>query len=204
MIAQIGAGMGLSIWIPRADRWAVLKEWKSDEKVILDRLPLNYDDTTLRTIEQIDVLWLRGRSIVRAFEVEHTTSVYSGIRRMADLLALQPNKDIKLQKDVLPRFVAEPTNVRVCEAECSLQRMPGTAVIKKKAQAGCPTARMQHLFLQLCHQRPAVLGRESLILQKISDRRSPHRSEWWAGRYVTPGRGNGVRSIMNRATRPRT
>ena len=38
----------------------------------------------------------RGRSIVRAFEVEHTTSVYSGILRMADLLALQPNMDIKL------------------------------------------------------------------------------------------------------------
>ena len=35
-------------------------------------------------------------SIVRAFEVEHTTSVYSGILRMADLLALQPNMDIKL------------------------------------------------------------------------------------------------------------
>ena len=40
--------------------------------------------------------WLRGRSIVRAFEVEHTTAVYSGILRMADLLALQPNMDIKL------------------------------------------------------------------------------------------------------------
>ena len=63
---------------------------------LLERLPLNYDDTTLRTIEQIDVLWLRGRSIVRAFEVEHTTAVYSGILRMADLLALQPNMDIKL------------------------------------------------------------------------------------------------------------
>jgi hypothetical protein len=62
----------------------------------LDRLPLNYDETTLRTVEQIDVLWLKGRSIRRAFEVEHTTSVYSGILRMADLLALQPNMDIKL------------------------------------------------------------------------------------------------------------
>jgi hypothetical protein len=51
---------------------------------------------TLRTIEQIDVLWLRGRAIKRAFEVEHTTSIYSGILRMADLLALQPNMDIRL------------------------------------------------------------------------------------------------------------
>ena len=96
LIASIGSQMGLSIWIPRADRGGVLREWKNDQNGLLDRLPLNYDDTTLRTIEQIDVLWLRGRSIVRAFEVEHTTSVYSGILRMADLLALQPNMDIRL------------------------------------------------------------------------------------------------------------
>jgi hypothetical protein len=63
---------------------------------MIDELPLSYDSTTLQTIEQIDVLWLNGRSIARAFEVEHTTAVYSGILRMADLLALQPNMDIKL------------------------------------------------------------------------------------------------------------
>jgi hypothetical protein len=96
LLAAIGAEMGMSIWIPRGDRGGVLKEWKYQETILLHRLPLNYDDTTLRTIEQIDVLWLRGRSIVRAFEVEHTTSVYSGILRMADLLALQPNMDIRL------------------------------------------------------------------------------------------------------------
>jgi len=93
---MIGEQMGMSVWIPKADRNAVLREWRADDRTLLDRLPLNYDDTTLRTIEQIDVLWLRRRSIVRAFEVEHTTSVYSGILRMADLLALQPNMDIKL------------------------------------------------------------------------------------------------------------
>jgi hypothetical protein len=96
LIASIGAQMGMSIWLPRADRLAVLKELKNGQHTLLERLPLNYDNTTLRTVEQIDVLWLRGRSIVRAFEVEHTTSVYSGILRMADLLALQPNMDIKL------------------------------------------------------------------------------------------------------------
>jgi hypothetical protein len=72
LIASIGAKMGMAIWLPRADRGAVLKEWKADGSDLLERLPLNYDDTTLRTIEKIDVLWLRGRSIVRAFEVEHT------------------------------------------------------------------------------------------------------------------------------------
>lgn len=96
LIAKIGAQMGMKIWIPRNDRAAVVSEWKGDVNSVLEILPLNYDETTLKTIEQIDILWLRGRSIVRAFEVEHTTSIYSGILRMADLLALQPNMDIKL------------------------------------------------------------------------------------------------------------
>ena len=96
LLATIGAKMGLRIWIPRADRSAVCGEWADHDAALLDLLPLNYDETTLKTIEQIDVLWLRGRAIVRAFEVEHTTSIYSGILRMADLLALQPNMDIKL------------------------------------------------------------------------------------------------------------
>ena len=65
-------------------------------KEFLEVLPLNYDDTTLRTVEQIDVLWLKGRSMARAFEIEHTTAIYSGLLRMADLLALQPNMDIRL------------------------------------------------------------------------------------------------------------
>ena len=96
MLADIGCQMGLKIWIPKGDRGGVLKEWMDAAGSLLDRLPLNYDDATLKTVEQIDVLWLRGRSIIRAFEVEHTTSIYSGLLRMADLLALQPNMDIRL------------------------------------------------------------------------------------------------------------
>lgn len=96
LLAEIGSRMGMQIWVPRSDRTTVLAEWPGDHPTLLQRLPLNYDETTLKTIEQIDVLWLKGRAIKRAFEVEHTTSVYSGILRMADLLALQPNMDIRL------------------------------------------------------------------------------------------------------------
>jgi predicted RNA-binding protein len=96
LLAEIGSRMGMQIWIPKSDRTAVLAEWRGEHPPVLERLPLNYDDITLRTIEQIDVLWLKGRAIKRAFEVEHTTSIYSGILRMADLLALQPNMDIRL------------------------------------------------------------------------------------------------------------
>lgn len=96
LIANIGAQMGMKIWIPQTDQNRVLREWQAPVDVLLKHLPLNYDETTIKTIEQIDVLWLKGRSIIRAFEVEHTTSIYSGILRMADLLALQPNMNIKL------------------------------------------------------------------------------------------------------------
>jgi hypothetical protein len=96
LIATIGTSMGFSIWLPKADRGRVLKAWTPERGDLLEELPLGYDPTTLKTIEQIDVLWLRRRTIVRAFEVEHTTSVYSGLLRMADLVALQPNINIKL------------------------------------------------------------------------------------------------------------
>jgi hypothetical protein len=96
-LARIGAVMGFKVWIPRSDRGRVseLLQAREQESLLLS-LPLNFDDTTMYTIEQIDVLWLRGRAIYRAFEVEQTTAVYSGLLRMADLLALQPNMDIHL------------------------------------------------------------------------------------------------------------
>jgi hypothetical protein len=96
LLARCGEKMGYRVWIPKNDRSSVLQEWRPEEGSLIESLPLNYDDTTLRTIEQIDVLWLKGRSIMRAFEVEHTTAIYSGLLRMADLLALQPNMDIRL------------------------------------------------------------------------------------------------------------
>lgn len=96
-LAEIGAKMGFRIWLPRGDRGRI-REFMSevDQLALLEELPLNNEEATLSTIEQIDVIWLRGRAIVRAFEVEHTTSVYSGLLRMADLLALQPNLAIQL------------------------------------------------------------------------------------------------------------
>jgi len=96
LLAHIGASMGMKVWIPASDRTAVINELNGDDTALLTTLPLNYDSTTIDTIERIDVLWIKRRSIVRAFEVEHTTAIYSGILRMADLLSLQPNMDIRL------------------------------------------------------------------------------------------------------------
>ena len=96
-VARIGVEMGFHIWVPRGDKSRVLGLLpETMHGKFLDELPLNYDNNTLYTVEHIDVIWLKGRSMARAFEIEHTTSIYSGLLRMADLLALQPNMNIKL------------------------------------------------------------------------------------------------------------
>jgi len=96
-LLDLGSQMGLRVWSPKADRG---KSW-NDKRVgdvprLLDSLPTQFDDVTNRTIENIDVLWVSGNAIVAAFEVEHTTSIYSGLLRMSDLLTMQPNIEIKL------------------------------------------------------------------------------------------------------------
>lgn len=96
LLARIGEQTGHRVWLPRNDRSRVLAHWRPDENCLLDQLPLSYDDATIKTIENIDVLWIRGRTIRRAFEVEHSTAIYSGLLRMADLLALQGNMQIPL------------------------------------------------------------------------------------------------------------
>jgi hypothetical protein len=95
-LCRIGEAMGFKIWLPIADRSRVTEYWSAQPSVLLERLPLNYDETTLDTIKRIDVLWLKGRSIIRAFEIEHTTAIYSGLLRMADLCALLPNINVSL------------------------------------------------------------------------------------------------------------
>lgn len=97
ILARVGSLMGLKVWLPRTDLTQLTEFLDSKTRdSILDELPLAFDDATIRTIENIDVLWLDSRTIVRAFEVEHTTAIYSGLLRMADLLALVPNLNLPL------------------------------------------------------------------------------------------------------------
>src|SRR5438552_9349837 len=70
-LLKIGAEMGFDVWVARNDRS------KLSDGVRLDSLPkcrgslpLPFDEATNKTIELIDVLWLRGNTIVAAFEIE--------------------------------------------------------------------------------------------------------------------------------------
>ena len=115
-VAQLGAILGFNIWVPAGDR-AKLTELlpATHHAKLLTTLPVNYDPATLKTIGNIDVIWLERRAIAHAFEVEHTTAIYSGLLRMADLLAMQPRISISLhivapieRRDQVRREIVRP------------------------------------------------------------------------------------------------
>lgn len=96
-LLRLGSDMGLDVWVARNDK---SREWQGKLFSAIPRLkaslPHQFDAVTNRIVEMIDVLWLSGPAVVAAFEIESTTSIYSGLLRMADLLALQPNLNIPL------------------------------------------------------------------------------------------------------------
>lgn len=96
LVAKVGKDMGMDIWVPVSDRTRISSTETINDVSYLQTLPLNYGEESLKTIEQIDVIWIKGNYIERAFEIEHTTAIYSGILRMADLMALIPNMIVKM------------------------------------------------------------------------------------------------------------
>lgn len=96
-LLKLGSDMGFDVWVARNDRNRRIASKKLSQIFKLkDDLPLQFDEPTTRTIEYIDVLWLKGNAIIAAFEVESTTSIHSGLLRMSDLIAMQPNLNIPL------------------------------------------------------------------------------------------------------------
>jgi hypothetical protein len=97
LLMKLGADMGFEVHLARND---ASRTWNGQRLGDMPRrrenLPQQFDPATNRTIELIDVLWLQTNAIVAAFEIESTTSIYSGLLRMSDLLSMQPNIAVPL------------------------------------------------------------------------------------------------------------
>lgn len=97
LLLKMGGEMEFDVWLAKNDRGKAFNGQVLGEMPhVLDKLPAHFDSASNKTIELIDVLWLEGSAFVAAFEVEHTTSIYSGLLRMADLVSLQPGINIRL------------------------------------------------------------------------------------------------------------
>lgn len=103
LLVRLGGEMGLNVWVAKNDRNKEFKGKKlSDLPRVLKELPQQFSEAAQKTIELIDVLWLKKDAYVAAFEIESTTSIYSGLLRMADLISMQPNITI-------PLYIVAPT-----------------------------------------------------------------------------------------------
>jgi EVE domain len=97
LLLKLGSDMGFDVWAAKNDRGREYKgKYFSNLPKIKSELPNQFDDSSNRTIEMIDVLWLQKNTYIAAFEIESTTSIYSGLLRMSDLIAMQPNVNIPL------------------------------------------------------------------------------------------------------------
>lgn len=96
LLLKFGSNMGLDVWVARNDRNKSVNGNRFAEiPGLRKKLPIYFDPEIVKKIELIDVLWLKRNAIVAAFEIESTTSIYSGLLRMSDLIHVLPNLNIR-------------------------------------------------------------------------------------------------------------
>ena len=102
-LVQLGRLVGCSVWVASNDQ-SKRHEGRPITEGCLKSLPgMGLSEEATRRISLIDVLWLQHKAPVAAFEIEASTSIYSGLLRMADLLAVTPALNIKIYV-VAPRI----------------------------------------------------------------------------------------------------
>lgn len=107
LLLTLGSQMGFDVWIAPGDRHHSFGSVRFSEiPRLLPDLPVQFGNSRAhKTIRKIDVLWLQDSSVKFAFEVESTTTIYSGLLRMSDLLLDVSNLRI-------PLFIVAPLGRR--------------------------------------------------------------------------------------------
>jgi hypothetical protein len=167
-LLQLGSQMGLKVWAPKSDRG---KSWNGHAlgtvERLLQALPTNFDDATNGIVENIDVIWLsEENAIVAAFEVEHSTAIYSGLLRMSDLLTMQPNIDIKL-------YIVGPDE-RYDKFKKEVPR-PTFALRKKALHSVCGFVPYSQLCACLDQHKPMLQYMKPEFLDQITEYYDPRK-----------------------------
>lgn len=114
-LANLGKSLGYNVWVAQNDH---KREWNNHKlgELSLTKLDLPHIPKSIRdTILLIDLLWLDNNGdIICAFEVEKSTSIYSGILRLNDL-------SMSLDHDCCKFYLIAP-NSREKEIKAQLMR----------------------------------------------------------------------------------
>lgn len=96
-LRDLGLGLGFDVWVAANDRGRPYGNGKLADGCIAELPSTIASLPGGDAIRLIDVLWLErgGGNVEAAFEVEHTTSIYSGIVRMLDLALGVPGEPFR-------------------------------------------------------------------------------------------------------------
>jgi hypothetical protein len=97
-LARLGLKAGERVWVPVGDQTKLRQAYQFESfdpefSAGID-LPHSY-------VENIDVVWKQEFRIGAAYEIENSTSIYSGLLRFADLNIVAPNT-------LYPMFIVAP------------------------------------------------------------------------------------------------
>jgi hypothetical protein len=128
LLARMGRKLGCSVWIASNDHSKTFDNGTLGE-LSIEQLPnFGIGDDAQKIIGLIDVLWLSGKNkIAAAFEVEHSTSIYSGLLRLSDLTVASPNLSF-------PLYIVAPSH-RIKKVARQLRR-PTFQSIELNARCG--------------------------------------------------------------------
>lgn len=95
-LVLLGKITGSSVWIASNDQSRKFAGRNLSDDC-LKKLPrMGLSDEAAKRISLIDVIWINQNSPVAAFEIEMSTSIYSGLLRMSDLLSVVPALNIQI------------------------------------------------------------------------------------------------------------
>ncbi|MFZ5448319.1 MAG: hypothetical protein ACOZFS_06755 [Thermodesulfobacteriota bacterium] len=95
-LIRLGKITGCSVWIALNDRNRNFQGKPLSDGCLTSLPNLGLSEEAVKRISLIDIIWIKQNAPVCAFEVETTTSIYSGLLRMSDLLSVVPALNIKL------------------------------------------------------------------------------------------------------------
>jgi type II restriction enzyme len=93
-LRDLGLALGFHVWVASNDHRRPFAGGVLGDRCVA-ALPARVETSeAIEAIRLIDVLWIDagGESVAAAFEVEHSTSIYSGIVRMLDLAIGSPDQ----------------------------------------------------------------------------------------------------------------
>ena len=140
-LIQLGLDHGYDVYVATNDQNLTYDGQPLGEDCVDDLNLTGFSDAAMRLIEYVDVVWLNGGYIEKMFEVESTTSIYSGILRMTDFVVKVPNLAVDMHivapqddEEQVRRQMNRPTFQHVMDRgqHCSLQYLSFEEIRNKR------------------------------------------------------------------------